>query len=95
MADERKSASRHHVSMDRRENVLITGVLDVVSFDEEAIVCETEMGILILRGLNLHVNKLNLDNGELEIDGEIENLSYEDNATFSKGKNSLLSKLFK
>jgi sporulation protein YabP len=95
MADERKGGARHHVSMDRRENVLITGVLDVMSFDEEAVVCETEMGILMLRGMNLHVSKLNLDEGELEIDGEIENLSYEDSASFSKGKGSLLSKLFK
>jgi sporulation protein YabP len=95
MADERKPGARHHISMDRRENVLITGVLDVMSFDEEHVVCETEMGVLMLHGLNMHVSKLNLDEGELEIDGEIETLSYEDSAQFAKGKGSLLSKLFK
>lgn len=95
MADDRKSLSRHQVIMDRRENINITGVLEVISFDEDSIVCETEMGILILRGNGLHVNKLNLDAGELEVDGEIENLGYEDSSLYSKGKSSFLGKIFK
>jgi len=95
MADERKYTGRHHVSIDRRERVAITGVLEVISFDDESIVCETEMGIMILRGSNLHMNRLNLDDGELEVDGEIENIAYEDDMVLGRGKSSLLSKIFK
>ncbi|MCL2565837.1 MAG: sporulation protein YabP [Defluviitaleaceae bacterium] len=95
MADERKYTGRHHISIDRRERVVITGVVEVISFDDEAIVCETEMGALILRGHNLHVNRLNLDDGELEVDGEIENIGYEDDMSLGRGKNSLLSRIFK
>jgi len=95
MADERKFTGRHNITVERRENVSITGVLDVISFDEETIVCETEMGVLVLRGNSLHVNRLNLDAGELEVDGEIENIGYEDDMILGKGKGSLLSKIFK
>lgn len=95
MADEKRSSGRHTVVMDRRETVSVTGVIDVVSFDEETIIAETEMGILILHGENLHVNRLNLETGDLEIDGSILNLSYEDQAGYAKGKSSLLGKLFR
>ena len=95
MADERKHTGRHNVVIDRRENVAVSGVTDFVSFDEEAIICETEMGILVIRGSNLHVNRLNLDEGALEVDGEIENIGYEDDMIIGKGKGSLLSKIFK
>ncbi|MDR1001604.1 MAG: sporulation protein YabP [Clostridiales bacterium] len=95
MPDEKKSSSRHSVLIDRRNSVSITGVLDVISFDEETIIAETEMGVLILRGINLHVNKLNLDSGELVVDGEISSVTYEDSGHFGKNKQNLLSKLFK
>ena len=95
MADDRKYTGRHHISIDRRERVLITGIVEVVSFDDETIVCETEMGALILRGNNLHVSKLSLDIGELEVDGEIDNIGYEDDMAHGRGKSSLLSKIFK
>ena len=97
MADEKRtgSNSKHTVVMERRENLEITGVNDVISFDEETIIVDTEMGVLVLRGSNLHVNKLNLDAGELNIDGEISNLTYEEENTYGKGKQSLLGKLFR
>ncbi len=94
MADEKKYA-RHSVVMERRESVAVTGVLDVISFDEETIIAETELGVLILRGENLHVNRLNLETGDLEVDGGINNVSYEDAAGYAKGKNSILGKLFR
>lgn len=89
-----KSASRHSLSIDRRESVTVTGVLDVISFDEETVIGETEMGVIIIRGSNLHVNRINLDSGELAVDGEITGVNYEDQASYGKGK-SLLGRLFK
>ncbi|MCL2699530.1 MAG: sporulation protein YabP [Defluviitaleaceae bacterium] len=95
MADEKRPSGRHTVMLDRRESVSVTGVTDVLSFDEETIIAETEMGILILRGESLHVNRLNLETGDLEIDGGITQLSYEDQALYGKGGKSLLNKLFR
>jgi sporulation protein YabP len=94
MADEKKGISRHQVTIDRRGSISITGVLDVISFDEETIIAETEMGVLIIKGVNLHVNRLHLESGELSVDGEITSVAYEDNG-FGKAKTSFLSKLFK
>ncbi len=94
--EKRSSYQKHTVSLEQRERLKITGVIDVVSFDEESIVAETDMGMLIIRGRNLHVNKLSLENGELNIDGEIDSLTYEEEVTYSKGKGiAFLGKLFK
>ncbi len=95
MAEDRKSATKHNVTILGRENISVTGVLDVLSFDEENIIMDTEMGVLILRGINLHVNRLNLDKGELDIDGQIESLNYEESGSYAKGKSSILGKIFK
>ena len=89
-----KSASRHSLMIDRREKVAVTGMIDVISFDEETVIGETEQGIIVIRGANLHVNKINLENGELSIDGEISGITYEDNAGYGKGK-SFFGRLFK
>ena len=97
MPEEKKlrSPSRHAINLVRRESLAATGVLDVVSFDEETIIAETELGMLIIKGINLHVNRLNLENGELAIDGEIGSITYEDSEGYVKGSKTILGKLFK
>ena len=95
MVEERKAASKHTVFIEEKGKIAITGVFDVISFDEENILCDTEKGVMILKGSNFHVTKLNLDNGELAVDGEIYNVTYEDQSAFSKGKSSLLGKIFR
>ncbi len=93
MSEEKRN--KHNINILDRTNIKITGVLDVISFDEEMIVSETELGVLILKGLNFHINKLNLDSGDLEIDGEIYNLVYEDKSSYGKPASGILSKIFK
>lgn len=95
MAEERKLGKAHTVVMENRDHISITGVIDVLSFDEATIMADTDMGILIIKGEGLHVNKLNLENGELFIDGEIESLEYSESNSFGKSKGSILSKIFK
>ncbi|MCL2350678.1 MAG: sporulation protein YabP, partial [Defluviitaleaceae bacterium] len=89
--------SQHKLTVDQRESVAITGVLDVISFDEEQVVCETDMGVLILRGANLHVASLNLEIGSLAIFGEIVSINYE-SAGVNPGqrgkKSSMFGKIF-
>ena len=76
MAEERKKDTRHRMILEDRERMSITGVIDVLSFDEESIIAETEKGMLILRGNNMHVGKLNLDEGEVSVDGLIDTIEY-------------------
>ena len=97
MQEEKKlrGPSRHTINLIRRENLTANGVLDVISFDEESIIAETELGMMIIKGINLHVNRLNLENGELAIDGEVNSVSYEDAGSYTKGGKSLLGKLLR
>jgi sporulation protein YabP len=96
MADEKKAISNHNVIMENRSNITITGVLDVISFDEETIISDTDIGVLIIRGSNLHVSKMNLDTGDMEIDGEIISLTYEEESGHGKGKGkSIFGNIFK
>ncbi len=83
----------HRLSMNERESLFVTGVVDVISFDEETIITETEKGTLVLRGSELHVIKLSVENGELEIGGYIYSINYEE-SNFTKEK-SLFGKIFK
>ena len=92
--EKRRAASRHSLQIDRRENIVITGMLDVISFDEETVIGETEMGVIIIRGANLHVKRVNLDSGELAVSGEIDGINYENPSGGAKAK-SLLGRLFK
>ena len=99
MPEEKKPiTAKHKLVIEQRESVAITGVVDVISFDEEQVICETELGVLILRGNALHVSNLNLDSGHLDIFGEISSINYEEQraqGTGGRSKSSFFGKIFK
>ncbi|MBP3653843.1 MAG: sporulation protein YabP [Oscillospiraceae bacterium] len=70
----------HHVIMEDRSKLSVTGVEDVISFDEAEIITRTAQGNLIIRGTGLHIGKLTLDSGEVSIDGLVRELCYEETA---------------
>ncbi|HZK25569.1 MAG TPA: sporulation protein YabP [Oscillospiraceae bacterium] len=85
----------HRVVIDNRETLDVTGVVHVDSFDDEEVVLETEQGLLAIRGEDLHIKKLNLEIGELAIEGLIIELAYSENKHLrDRGKN-LFERLFK
>ena len=88
-----KTNLNHNVIMENRERVIVTGVIDIHSFDDELVLTETDMGILTIKGKDLKMNKLNLDNTELVIEGQISLLQYSDTDNMKKG--SMFNKLFK
>lgn len=83
----------HNVIMENREKVVITGIIDIHSFDDELVLTETEMGILTIKGKDLKMNKLNLDNTELVVEGQIGLLQYNDLDSVKKG--GMFNKIFK
>lgn len=94
--EEKKFINENHtLKIVNRENISLTGINDLLSFDEELVIAESEEGVLVIKGNNLHVNKLDLDHGQLEITGRMSNLNYEDNHHMSKNKPSFFSKIFK
>lgn len=93
--EERKSSGKHKVVIDERECTSIEGVSEVISFDEENVVCETTMGTLMIKGTDMHVEKLNLEQGILTVIGEVEALEYSEPGSFSKGGGGILGRIFK
>ncbi len=97
--DERKPINTNiiqNVILENREKLTISGVNDVLSFDDQVIVLETELGLLTVKGENIRVNKLSIDTSEVILEGEISYLAYSDkNQEKQKNNVSLLSKIFK
>ena len=65
-----------------------------MSFDDQVVIMETELGLLSVKGENLKINKLSIDTSEVIIEGEINNLSYSDH-TKKEQEGGLFSKIFK
>lgn len=82
----------HRLILEDRSRLTVTGVEDVESFDEEAIVMLTAKGALQIRGTNLRVDKLSLEGGELTVEGLVESLQYEDKQPEGQG---FFSRLFR
>ena len=80
MPYEEMTGMQHRLELDGRERLVVSGVEEVERFDEEEIVMVTTAGVLVVGGNNLHIGKLNLDGGELHVDGTIHTLLYENNA---------------
>ena len=85
----------HKVILEHRSRGTITGIQEVVSFDENQIVLDTDMGLLTVKGKNLHVSRLTLEKGETDIDGSIDSLAYSSNEAYRKSGESLFSRLFR
>jgi len=80
-----KPALPHSVIMEDRRLLTVSGVSDVDSFDEHSVTVFTDMGELIVRGRDLHINRLSVELGELLLEGSIVSLSYQDTAPKSAG----------
>lgn len=85
----------HKMVMSGRSCMQMTGVKDIVSFDADEIILETECGLLLIRGRELHMSRLSLEKGEVNVDGTIDGLSYSDTGSKGKKQERLLSRLFK
>ena len=68
----------HHIMLEGRASLTVSGVEEVESFDENTIVMGTVKGTLVVRGEALHIEKLSLDGGDLKVEGMVDSLTYED-----------------
>lgn len=85
----------HKVSMSNRSKLEMTGISDVISFDLTKVLLESDYGVITIKGQNLHVNRLSVEKGELDIDGTIQAMEYSDKDNFSKKGESWFGKLLK
>ena len=82
-----------NIVLENREKLSISGVKDVLSFDDQVVIIETELGLLTIKGENLKINKLSIDTSEVIVEGNMNSLSYSEN--HSKSENGLFGKIFK
>lgn len=80
--------------LENRNKLSISGVQDVLSFDDQIVIVATDLGLLTIKGENLRINKLSLDTSEVIIEGEISSLTYSQKDFEKKGE-GILSKIFK
>ncbi len=82
--------STHSLILDNRSVLTLTGVTDVQGFDEQTVNLITDVGALVVKGEALHINKLNLESKDVQIDGKINSLQY-----MGQSNKSIKSKLFR
>lgn len=84
-----------NILLENRHRLSISGVLDVDSFNDEYIVLDTEMGVLVIRGQNIKINRLNLESAEMLVEGNISACEYTDDEVTKGRSGGFWSKLFK
>ena len=85
MAYEGGLSAPHHVVIEERKSLTVSGVEDVERFDENTIVLSTSKGAMVVTGENLHIEKLSLDGGDLKVEGEVDSVTYEDDGGSNRG----------
>lgn len=93
--EERTVLKNHKLIVNNRKTSLVTGVADVLSFDLNEILLETEQGMMMVKGTDLHVNRLNLEKGEVDLSGNIDSIAYSNVPTAGKSGEKLFAKLFR
>ena len=94
MAEEVKTGAKfHNIILENRGRLNVSGVEDVDSFD--AVIIFTNMGVLTVRGEDLHINKFSVESGELFVEGNIYALTYSDDSMKKSGSGGFFSKMFR
>lgn len=92
--EERKD-SVHGIHLQERKRGTLTGVVDVMAFDSEQILLETTQGMMAIKGKELHVSRLQLETGEVDVEGKVDSLVYTEQGVYGKKKKgSLIKRLF-
>ena len=89
-----KTGVIQNLILENREKLSISGVLDVLSFDDQVVMVETELGLLTVKGENLKINKLSIDTSEVIVEGDVAYLSYSEKNQ-ERPKTSIINKIFK
>ena len=89
MMEERSAAKSHKIILGNRRTGNFTGVRDVISFDPK------EIGMLQIKGEDLHVSRLTLDKGEVDVQGIVTSMVYSEVENYGKKAENFLGKLFR
>lgn len=93
--EEKTGIRPHSCTMQNRQDVKLTGIREVVSFDEGQVVLDTDLGLLTVKGKELRVGRLTVEKGEADLTGSVDSLTYSSNEAYRRSGESLFSRLFK
>ncbi len=93
--EEKQMQRAHKLALIGRKTGTVTGISDVLSFDENEIVLDTEMGLLTIKGKNLHISRLTLELGEADLEGKVDSMVYSERGHKKKQEGSLISRLLR
>ncbi len=91
--DDKNTQKGHKVQITDRKQGIISGVKDVISFDTELVLLDTHMGLLTIKGKELHVKRLTLERGEVDVEGEFDSFVYTQSKSAKRA--AFASRLFK
>lgn len=93
MIAEKQETTNHNLILENRKKLTVSDVKDVDRFDEHVVILFTQMGMLEIKGDDLHINKFNTETGELVLEGTVDSILY--SAQEKRTPGSFVSKLFK
>lgn len=85
----------HRFCMENRKHAELTGITDVISFDLEKIILESDCGHITIKGAELHVKRLSVEKKEMDIEGRLDSIVYTENSSAQKKGESVLGRLFR
>ena len=68
----------HKLTLNERQQLVVTGVAEVVSFDENMVALTTDMGNLMVAGSQLQLRNLSTEGGQIVVEGKVSAMSYEE-----------------
>ncbi|MGN0435693.1 MAG: sporulation protein YabP [Wujia sp.] len=89
------NSSNHRVVMSGRNSCEITGVSEVLAFDEQQVSLHTSEGKLTIKGNSLHVSGLDVDKGQLKMTGNIDSMNYSEIHSAGRATKKILGRMFK
>ena len=95
MEDKKTINPIQNLLLESREKLTVSGVSDVLSFDDQIVIIETDLGLLTIKGENLKINKLNIDTSDFILNGKINSLSYSECGFEGNKGTNILGKIFK
>ncbi|MBB6630128.1 sporulation protein YabP [Clostridium algidicarnis] len=93
--DTKGEDKKSNLTLDNRKRLFLTGVIEVFNFNEETISLNTSIGVLNIRGKNLKMNKLDVQNGEVIVGGTIDSFVYSTLEAKRVNTDSIIKRLFK
>lgn len=89
--NESQNGKKHSLMLDNRQKLVITGAEDVNGFNEESVTVKTTAGTLVIKGSGLHIDRLDLETGDVAVEGKLNSMQY----FGSDNSRSRFSKLFR